>query len=100
MLVTKAIPDFIIIMVMTCSLGKGCIFSAIPVAAFAGGLITALAHFVKPIMTDTALANLSLVGSILIFCMGINLVWDKRVRVANQLPAIIFAVDAAFAGIT
>lgn len=51
-------------------------------------------------MTGTALANLSLVGSILIFCMGINLVWDKRVRVANQLPAIIFAVDAAFAGIT
>ena len=51
-------------------------------------------------MTDTALANLSLVGSILIFCVGINLVWDKRVRVANQLPAIIFAGAAAFAGIT
>ena len=51
-------------------------------------------------MTDTALANLSLVGSILIFCMGIILVWDKRVRVANQLPAIIFAIAAAFAGIT
>ena len=98
-LVTKAILDFIIIMVMTCSLGKGCIFSAIPVAALQG-LITALAHFIRPIMTDAALANLSLVGSILIFCVGINLVWDKRVRVANLLPAIIFAVAAAFAGIT
>lgn len=97
-LVTKAILDFIIIMVMTCSLGKGCIFSAIPVAVLQG-LITALAHFIKPIMTDAALANLSLIGSILIFCVGINLVWDKRVRVANLLPAIIFAVAAAFVGI-
>lgn len=97
-LVTKAILDFIIIMVMTCSLGKGCIFSAIPVAVLQG-LITALAHFIKPVMTDAALANLSLIGSILIFCVGINLVWDKRVRVANLLPAIIFAVAAAFVGI-
>lgn len=97
-LVTKAILDFIIIMVMTCSLGKGCIFSAIPVAVLQG-LITALAHFIKPIMTYAALANLSLIGSILIFCVGINLVWDKRVRVANLLPAIIFAVAAAFVDI-
>lgn len=33
-LVTKAILDLIIITVMTCSLGKGCAFSAIPVAVF------------------------------------------------------------------
>lgn len=98
-LAAKAVLDFIIIMVMTCSLGKGCIFSAIPVAVLQGA-VTALSRFIKPIMTDTALANLSLIGSILIFCVGINLVWDKKIRVANLLPAIIFAVAAAFVGIT
>lgn len=77
-LVTKAILDLIIITVMTCSLGKGCAFSAIPVAVFQG-LITALARLIKPLMTDGALANLSLIGSILIFCVGVNLVWDKRI---------------------
>ena len=94
-LVTKAILDLIIITVMTCSLGKGCAFSAIPVAVFQG-LITALARLIKPLMTDGALANLSLIGSILIFCVGVNLVWDKRIKVANLIPSLVFAVAIAF----
>ena len=94
-LVTKAILDLIIITVMTCSLGKGCAFSAIPVAVFQG-LITALARLIKPLMTDGALANLSLIRSILIFCVGVNLVWDKRIKVANLLPSLVFAVAIAF----
>ena len=46
---------------------------------------------IRPLMTDPALAGLSLVGSILIFCVGVNLVWDTKLRVANMLPAIIVA---------
>lgn len=94
-LLTKAILDLIIIMVMTCSMGKGCVFSAIPVFLLQGS-VTALAVVIKPLMTDAALHNLSLVGNILIFCVGVNLVWGKKVRVANLLPAIVFAVAAAF----
>ena len=94
-LLTKAILDLIIIMVMTGSLGKGCIFSAIPVFLLQGS-VTVLAVLIKPLMTDAALGNLSLVGNVLIFCVGINLVWGKKVRVANLLPAIIFAAAAAF----
>ena len=94
-LATKAVLDLIIIMVMTCSMGKGCIFSAIPVAALQGGM-TLLSRLIKPLMTQAALFNLSLVGSILIFCVGLNLVWGKKVRVANLLPAIVFAVAIAF----
>lgn len=94
-LAIKTILDLIIIMVMTCSMGKGCVFSAIPVFVFEGS-ITLLSRFIKPIMTETALANLSLIGSILIFCVGLNLVWGKKVRVANLLPAIVIAVIFAF----
>lgn len=94
-LTTKAVLDLIIIMVMSCSLGKGAVFSAIPVAVLQGGM-TALAGLIKPVMTEGALANLSLVGNVLIFCVGINLVWGKKVKVANLLPAILVAVAAAF----
>lgn len=94
-LATKAVLDFIIIMVMSCSMGRGAVFSAIPVAVLQGS-ITALAGLVRPLMTDAALANLSMVGNVLIFCVGINLVWGKKVRVANLLPAIVIAVIAAF----
>ena len=87
--------DFVIILVMTCSMGKGCIFSAIPVFVLQG-LITLLAVVIKPLMTDLALSYISLVGSILIFCVGLNLVWGKKISVANLLPSIIFAAIAAF----
>ena len=94
LLATKAVLDFIIIMVMTCSLGKGCAFSAIPVFVFEGA-ITVFATFLKPLMTDLAMDYLSLIGSILIFCVGLNLVWEKKIRVANMLPAVVLAVAAA-----
>ncbi len=94
-LAVKAVLDFIIIAVMTSSLGKGCVFSAIPVFLFEGA-ITVLARLISPVMTQTAAAYLSLIGSVLIFCVGLNLVWGKKVRVANMLPAVLFAVLAAY----
>ena len=94
-LAVKAVLDFIIIAVMTSSLGKGCVFSAIPVFLFEGA-VTLLARLLAPVMTETASAYLSLIGSVLIFCVGVNLVWGKKIRVANMLPAVVFAVIAAF----
>ncbi len=91
----KAVLDFIIIAVMTSSLGKGSAFSAIPVFLFEGS-VTFLARLISPIMTDLAIAYLSLIGSVLIFCVGINLVWGKTIRVANMLPAVLLAVLAAY----
>ena len=95
----KAVLDLIIVMVMTCSLGKGCMFSALPVFLWEGGL-TLLASALRPLMTDAAMGYLSLVGNVLIFCVGINLVWGKKIRVANLLPAVVFAVIASFLPIT
>lgn len=94
-LATKAILDFIIVMVMTCSMGKGSIFSAVPIFFYQGS-ITILASFIKPIMTELALSNISLIGSILICCVGINLIWGKKIRVANLLPSILIAALLAF----
>ena len=94
-LITKGIIDLITICIMTVTLGKGAIFSAIPVFIFQG-VITVLARLIMPIMTDLALEDLSMVGNILIFCVGLNLIRDKKIPVANMLPAIIFAIGFAF----
>lgn len=94
-LAVKSVLDFIIVAVMTSSMGKGSVFSAIPVLVLEGG-ITLLARLIAPIMTDMAIAYLSLIGSVLIFCVGVNLVWGKKVRVANMLPAVVLAVVAAY----
>lgn len=94
-LAVKAVLDFIIIAIMSSTMGRGCIFSAIPVFIFEGAM-TLLARLVSPVITDTAVMYLSLVGSTLIFCIGINLVWGKKVSVANMLPSVIFAIIAAY----
>lgn len=94
-LTLKATLDCIIILTMTCTLGRGCAFSAVSVALVQGTL-TVLALIFGPLMTDAALANLGLVGSILIFCVGINLVWGNRIRVLSMLPAILLAPVAAY----
>lgn len=94
-LAVKSVLDFIIIAVMTSSMGRGCAFSAIPVFAFEGS-ITLLAGLLSPVMTELALAYLSLVGSLLIFCIGVNLIWGKKVSVANMLPSVLLAVLAAY----
>ncbi len=93
-LVAKGILDFIIVLIMASSMGKGCIFSFIPVAALQGS-VTALAVVLAGIMTEPVLNNLSLVGNILIFCVGINLVWEKTIKVANLLPALLIAMAMA-----
>ena len=90
-LIAKAALDLIIILVMTASLGKGCIFSCVSVGIFQG-TITALAGFLEPFMTEIALKNLSCVGSALIFCVGVNLMFGQKIRVANLLPALVVAV--------
>ena len=94
-LTAKAILDFLFVLVLTASLGKGCMFSAIPVALLQG-LVTVLARLIRPLLTDAALANLGLVGSVLIFCVGLNSIRKDTVKVANLLPAIVIAAAFAF----
>ena len=94
-LAVKGAIDALLVCTMTASMGKGCIFAAIPVLVLQGTL-TLLASFLQPLMTATALANLSTVGSILIFCIGVNLIWPRTFRVANMLPAVVVAMTAAF----
>lgn len=94
-LILKAVLDMLIVCVMTASMGKGCIFAAIPVGIFQG-VITVLARAIQPFMTEKVMSNLSLTGSILIFCVGVNLIWEKKLKVANMLPAIVAAVVCAF----
>ena len=97
-LAAKSLMDFVIILVMASSLGKGCLFSAIPVGLLQGS-VTLLARLVQPLLAPAALGALALVGSALIFCVGLNLLWEKTIRVANLLPALAVAVAYALLGL-
>lgn len=86
-LFAKAILDGVSAIVFSATLGVGVTFSAIPVFVYQGA-ITLLSSFVKPWLTDPVIAQMSLVGSILIFGIGISMLEIKKIRVGNLLPAM------------
>ena len=76
-LYTKSILDFMIVMIFASIYGKGAIFSALPVGVLQGA-VTLCAGLVAPVFSDGVIANLSFLGNMLIFCVGVN------------LPALVF----------
>ena len=87
-LFTKSILDFLIVMIFASTYGKGAIFSALPVGVLQGA-VTLCAGLLSPLFSPAVIANLSFLGSMLIFCVGTNLAFDSRFRVANMLPALV-----------
>ena len=77
-----------IVMVFASSYGRGAMFSALPVGVLQGS-VTLLAGLVAPLFIPEVIANLSFLGAVLIFCVGVNLVFENRFRVANMLPALV-----------
>ncbi|MFI3140928.1 MAG: DUF554 domain-containing protein [Clostridia bacterium] len=94
-LYTKSILDFVILIVLSCSMGKGAIFSVIPLVAIQGGF-TLLAGLIDPLLNDFAVANISFIGSMLIFCIGINLMFDKKIKIANMLPSLLIVAIGSY----
>ena len=91
LLATKSVLDFIITIIFASTLGIGVMFSAIPLGLYQGS-ITLLAVLIAGFMTDAMISNMSSVGSVLIFCVGINLVFGKTIKVGNMLPAILIPI--------
>jgi hypothetical protein len=87
-LFAKAILDFMIIMVFASTLGVGTLFSGLAVGIYQG-TITIFASLLKDVLTTTVISNLSFVGSVLIFAVGINICFGKKIKVGNLLPAMI-----------
>lgn len=87
-LYTKSILDFMLVMIFASIYGKGAIFSALPVGVLQGA-VTLLAGLVAPVFSGSVIDNLSFLGNMLIFCVGVNLCFGTKFKVANLLPALV-----------
>lgn len=90
-LTAKAILDFVIVMIFASTLGKGVIFSALPLFLYQG-VITILAAVLGDFMSPSLISDISFVGSALIFCVGVNIAFGKKFNVGNMLPALLVPV--------
>ncbi len=94
-LAAKSVMDLVITAAFAASMGRGCLFAALPVAVFQG-LITVLARGIGPYLTPEAIANIGYTGAMMIFCVGVNLIWDEKFKVADMLPGLIVAAAWAY----
>ncbi len=91
MLYTKSTLDFISSILFASTLGAGVLFSAIFVLVFQGGIVL-LAQTIAPVMTDSVVANMTCVGSLLIIALGLNMLKVTDLKVMNMLPAIFIPI--------
>ncbi len=90
LLFTKALLDFVSSMMLAASLGAGVLLAAGFVLVFQGGLVL-LAQVLQPVLTEGAVAAMTCVGSLMILALGLNLLGVAKIKVANFLPALLFA---------
>lgn len=86
-LFAKSILDGVSSIIFSATMGIGVMFSALVVLLYQGS-ITLLAGLLKPFLTDVTISQTSMVGSVLIFAIGLNMLGITKIKVGNLLPAI------------
>jgi uncharacterized membrane protein YqgA involved in biofilm formation len=90
LLTLKSTLDFITSLTLASVLGWGVLLSAGTVLVVQGAL-TLGASSLEAVVTDPMISATTATGGILIFGLGLGLLDLKEVRVANMLPALLFA---------
>lgn len=87
-LYSKSVIDCIAAVALTSSMGIGVIFAAASTLVIEGGL-TLLAGVISPILSDYIIAQMSVIGSLLIIALALNMLKITKIRVMNFVPAIL-----------
>ncbi|HCT63904.1 MAG TPA: DUF554 domain-containing protein [Lachnospiraceae bacterium] len=90
-LFTKSVLDGVTSVIFASTLGIGVLFSAVSVFLYQG-LLTMLATVVQQYMTEAMMREISIIGGIMIFAIGCNMLEIRRFKVGNMLPAIFMPV--------
>ena len=87
----KSALDTVASVVYASTLGFGVALSAIPVLLYQGA-ITLCASLLSPVLTDTVIAEMKAVGSLLIVALSFNMLGLTKIKVMNSVPAIFFPI--------
>lgn len=90
LLFTKSLMDGISSIALTASLGLGVLFSAITVLLYQG-LLTLAAYLFHGILPAPYIDVMSAAGGLLVLGIGLNILGNMRLKIANLLPAVFLA---------
>jgi uncharacterized protein len=91
LLLTKSVMDGFMAVVLTAALGIGVAFSAATILVYQGAL-TLAAVWLKPLVTDALLKEITGVGGALVLMIGINLLGIAKLKTANFVPSLLLIV--------
>lgn len=95
LLYIKSVLDGFASLVLSSGLGIGVLFSFLTVLIFQGSL-TLLGNELEFILQENIINEMSAAGGLLIVGIGLQLLDIKRIRVANLLPTLVYAVVFAY----
>lgn len=90
-LYTKSLLDFISSIIFASTLGIGVMFSAFVILVYQGG-ISLLSVLVQPWLSDVMIADMGIVGSVVIIGLGLRMLKISDIKVANLVPAIFIPI--------
>jgi len=90
-IITKSMLDGVSAMAFASFFGYGVLFSAFAILIYQGS-IEFFAGYLQNILTNGLITQISAAGSVMILGIGLNMALNAKLRVANLLPGLIFAV--------
>lgn len=91
MLLTKAMLDLVSSTILSATLGIGVMMAAAFVLVFQGSIVL-LAQYVSPFLSNSVIAEMTCVGSLIIVGLGLNLLGVTKLKVVDYLPAILLPI--------
>lgn len=89
-LYAKSMLDFVSSTIFGATYGLGVTVSALSVGVYQG-LLTLLAGFVGPYLTERVITEITATGGLTIVAMTLNMLNLGKIRIGNMLPAIFLA---------
>ena len=87
MLVAKALLDGVTSILFASTMGAGVMLSAVVILVYQGA-IALLGGVVAPLLSDAVIREMSAVGGLMVLGIGVNLLLDKDLPIADMLPAV------------
>lgn len=94
-LLTKAVMDGFMSIMLTATLGVGVLFSAVPVFLYQGIIAvfaSVLMRYIPKELLDLLMGEISAIGGLMILGIGLNIMGITKIRVSNYLPGIFILV--------
>ncbi len=90
-LISKSVIDGVSALVFASTMGLGVALSAVTVVVLEGS-VALLASVIAPYLGDMVVNSITVVGSLLIVAIGLNVMGVTKLRILNMVPAVFLPI--------